>query len=70
MQEMLDHQILMIGTLVVSNITCNLCFLKYQHSISTLAWIPGQGVRIDYAAIIEILIEQLDGERQLCILSW
>jgi vacuole morphology and inheritance protein 14 len=27
------------------------------------AWIPGQGVKIDYAAIIEILIEQLDGER-------
>jgi hypothetical protein len=26
-------------------------------------WIPGQGVKIDYAAIIEILIEQLDSER-------
>jgi vacuole morphology and inheritance protein 14 len=26
------------------------------------AWIPGQGVRIDYAAIIEILIQQLYAE--------
>ena len=28
------------------------------------AWVPGQGVRIYYAAIIEILIQQLDSERQ------
>lgn len=28
-----------------------------------LAWLPGQGVRIDYAAIIEILIRQLDIDR-------
>ncbi|KAI6166239.1 vacuolar protein 14 C-terminal Fig4p binding-domain-containing protein [Pisolithus thermaeus] len=28
----------------------------------TGAWVPGQGVRIDYAAIIEILIQQLDGQ--------
>ena len=28
------------------------------------AWIPGQGVKIDYAAIIEILVQQLDGERK------
>ena len=28
-----------------------------------IAWIPGQGVTIDYAAIVEILIHQLDGER-------
>ncbi|TFY61795.1 hypothetical protein EVG20_g6928, partial [Dentipellis fragilis] len=27
----------------------------------TGVWIPGQGVHIDYAAIIEILIQQLDG---------
>ncbi len=27
-------------------------------------WVPGQGVRIDYSAIIEILIQQLDGERK------
>jgi hypothetical protein len=27
-------------------------------------WIPGQGVKIDYAAIIEILVQQLDGERK------
>ena len=30
-----------------------------------VAWVPGQGVRIYYAAIIEILIQQLDVERQL-----
>lgn len=29
-----------------------------------LAWVPGQGVKIDYAAVIEILIQQLDSERQ------
>ncbi|KAJ7229408.1 vacuolar protein 14 C-terminal Fig4p binding-domain-containing protein [Mycena haematopus] len=28
----------------------------------TGAWAPGQGVKIDYDAIIEILIQQLDGE--------
>lgn len=27
------------------------------------AWMPGQGVKVDYAAIIEILIQQLDNER-------
>lgn len=32
-----------------------------------VAWVPGQGVRIDYAAIIEILIQQLDGQRWLHI---
>ncbi|KAK1233431.1 hypothetical protein PQX77_003409 [Marasmius sp. AFHP31] len=38
------------------------------------AWVPGQGVRIDYAAIIEILIQQLDGEhaeiQQSTALRW
>lgn len=33
------------------------CFYSY------LAWIPGQGVRIDYSAIIEILIQQIDEDR-------
>ncbi|KAK0491327.1 vacuolar protein 14 C-terminal Fig4p binding-domain-containing protein [Armillaria novae-zelandiae] len=37
-------------------------------------WIPGQGVRIDYSAIIEILIQQLDGEhdeiQQSTALRW
>lgn len=28
----------------------------------TGAWVPGQGVRIDYDAIIEIFIQQLDGQ--------
>jgi len=30
---------------------------------SNQVWIPGQGVRIDFAAIIKILIQQLDNER-------
>ncbi|KAF4619657.1 hypothetical protein D9613_005002 [Agrocybe pediades] len=38
------------------------------------AWMPGQGVRVDYAAIIEILIQQLDGEhdeiQQSTALRW
>lgn len=29
-----------------------------------LAWMPGQGVRVDYASIIEILIQQLDSDRE------
>ncbi|THH15713.1 hypothetical protein EW146_g4806 [Bondarzewia mesenterica] len=37
-------------------------------------WIPRQGVRIDYAAIIEILIQQLDGQydeiQQSTALQW
>ncbi|TFK64053.1 ARM repeat-containing protein [Pluteus cervinus] len=40
----------------------------------TGAWIPGQGVKIDYAAIIEILIQQLDDEhdeiQQSTALQW
>src|SRR3984957_3400683 len=28
------------------------------------AWVPGQGVKVDYASIIEILIQQLDGQRR------
>jgi hypothetical protein len=28
------------------------------------AWIPGQGVKVDYPAIVEILIQQLIEERQ------
>lgn len=43
----------------------------YRH---TGAWVPGQGVRIDYAAIIEILIQQLDGQhdeiQQSTALHW
>ncbi|KIJ13274.1 hypothetical protein PAXINDRAFT_177021 [Paxillus involutus ATCC 200175] len=41
---------------------------------STGAWVPGQGVRIDYSAIIEILIQQLDGQhdeiQQSTALRW
>lgn len=29
-----------------------------------LDWIPGQGVKIDYAAIVEILLQQLDEQRE------
>lgn len=40
----------------------------------TGAWVPGQGVKIDYDAIIEILIQQLDGEhdeiQQSTALRW
>ena len=42
--------------------------LHIYSSVATnvqIAWVPGQGVRIYYAAIIEILIQQLDTERQL-----
>ncbi|PPQ78225.1 hypothetical protein CVT25_015544 [Psilocybe cyanescens] len=38
------------------------------------AWMPGQGVKVDYAAIIEILIQQLDSEhdeiQQSTALRW
>ncbi|KAJ3722672.1 ARM repeat-containing protein [Lentinula raphanica] len=38
------------------------------------SWVPGQGVRIDFPAIVEILIEQLDGEhleiQQSTALRW
>lgn len=36
--------------------------LKSQALTFPLAWVPGQGVQIDYAAIIDILIVQLDSE--------
>ncbi|KAF9266335.1 ARM repeat-containing protein [Marasmius fiardii PR-910] len=40
----------------------------------TGAWIPGQGVKIDFGSIIEILIQQLDGEhaeiQQSTALRW
>jgi vacuole morphology and inheritance protein 14 len=38
-------------------------YLFPPYSLRT-AWVPGQGVKIDYDAIIEILIQQLDGERR------
>ncbi|KAI5893997.1 ARM repeat-containing protein [Schizophyllum commune H4-8] len=38
------------------------------------AWVPGQGVRIDYSAIVDILLSQLDGEhdeiQQSTALRW
>ncbi|KAF9236244.1 vacuolar protein 14 C-terminal Fig4p binding-domain-containing protein [Melanogaster broomeanus] len=41
---------------------------------TTGAWVPGQGVRIDYSAIIEILIQQLDAQhdeiQQSTALRW
>ncbi|KAI9000783.1 ARM repeat-containing protein [Trametes punicea] len=40
----------------------------------TGAWVPGQGVRIDYAAIVEILLQQLDDQhdeiQQSTALRW
>ncbi|OJT05369.1 Protein VAC14 -like protein [Trametes pubescens] len=45
-----------------------------QEVRETGAWLPGQGVRIDYAAIIEILLQQLDDQhdeiQQLTALRW
>ena len=40
-------------------------FLAHLDTIADLqlVWIPGQGVQVDYAAIVEILILQLDGQR-------
>jgi len=40
-------------------------FITPAHRIAFLAWIPGQGVQLDYAATIEILIQQLDNQRML-----
>lgn len=37
--------------------------IKSFAELDRKVWIPGQGVRVDYAAIIEILIQQLDNER-------
>lgn len=36
---------------------------EFRDSQMCAAWIPGQGVKIDYAAIVEILIQQLDDQR-------
>jgi len=33
---------------------------------SFAVWIPGQGIKVDFAAIVEIFIQQLDGQRTLC----
>lgn len=45
-----------------------------QEYRGTGVWIPGQGVRVDYPAIIEILIQQLDNEhdeiQQSTALRW
>jgi len=32
--------------------------------VNGVAWIPGQSVDIDYAAIVEILIAQFDSQRK------
>ncbi|KAI0375893.1 ARM repeat-containing protein [Pilatotrama ljubarskyi] len=45
-----------------------------QEIRDTGAWVPGQGVRIDYAAIVEILLQQLDDQhdeiQQSTALRW
>jgi len=41
-----------------------LCKLTLPTSFAV--WIPGQGVKVDYSAIVETLIQQLDGQRTLC----
>ncbi|KAI0353073.1 ARM repeat-containing protein [Trametes cingulata] len=45
-----------------------------QETRDTGAWVPGQGVRIDYAAIVEILLQQLDDQhdeiQQSTALRW
>lgn len=43
------------------------CFIQFMCHILTnpSVWHPGQGVNIDFPAIIEILIEQMNGEREL-----
>lgn len=41
-------------------VVISLCIYLYSRVV---AWMPGQGVRIHFPAIIEILIQQLDGQR-------
>lgn len=36
----------------------------YLNPSGLLAWIPGQGVKVDHAAIVEILIDQLQPSRE------
>jgi len=43
----------------------HLCMQTVLHFCAD--WVPGQGVRIDYDAIIEILIQQLDPQRERAI---
>jgi vacuole morphology and inheritance protein 14 len=31
-------------------------------------WIPGQGVQVDYPAIVDILLQQLDNQRGCLVL--
>lgn len=33
------------------------------YSNSILAYVPGQSVKVDHAAVVEILLQQLDDER-------
>jgi vacuole morphology and inheritance protein 14 len=40
------------------------CYRRRCKYLLSIDWVPGQGVRIDYAAIIEILIQQLDPQRK------
>lgn len=56
----------MIKTLEAGVYDIPFCFLTYV----TEAWVPGQGVSIDYAAIVEILISQFDNHRKKLLLSF
>lgn len=40
--------------------------VRQLYKPSFAVWIPGQGVKVDFAAMVEILIQQLDGTRALC----
>lgn len=54
-----------IGILEV-RIICRIQGAQYSDAlVRCQAWLPGQGVKVDHAAIVEILLKQLDDERAL-----
>jgi vacuole morphology and inheritance protein 14 len=55
-----------VGEVIDERDTGGQCFHTLCTSVtqtSVTVWVPGQGVKVDYPAIVEILIQQLDGQR-------
>lgn len=52
-----------LWTLIIGTLEVSYSIHAAIRYLTAAAWVPGQGVKIDFAALVEILILQLDTER-------
>lgn len=54
----------MMNVTLEANILLYCSYFLSADAVAVLAWDRGQGVSVDHAAIVEILIQQLDDSRR------